>query len=241
MVLITIGIPAYIKDEINLKFLEECLKSIKNQTFTDFEVILIDDCSPIDIKKIDFSLLGLKKFLYMNNSENRGIGFCRQRIVELSSGEWICQLSHDDTYEPTFLEKMMKKAEENPNCIIYSNYVNIDETGKILGMFKAPSFDNQEDLKIAIWQWAEKDDFFLNFDTLFIPREILENNPIPDLRFGEDLEWGLRVAKNHDFIYLDDYLVKYRRHLGQETYGKWNQIKYNNRLIRERARKLWFE
>lgn len=94
-------IPVYNKE----KFIEKTLKSVLNQTFTDFEVIVINDCST------DGSLEKVRKFIFENlkiiqHDKNRGLSATRNTGIKNSNGVVMAFLDADDTWDSGYLEKI---------------------------------------------------------------------------------------------------------------------------------------
>ena len=97
MIKYTFLLPAY-----KPQFLEEALLSIKNQTYTDFCVIVSDDCSPFELKPIyDKVCAGDSRFSYRRNEENMGgksLVSHWNLLVEMCETEWLIMASDDDVY-----------------------------------------------------------------------------------------------------------------------------------------------
>ncbi len=103
----------------------EYFKSLMNQTYKDFEVIIVDDCSTDgSFEKLkDFSKsCGLNIKLFQTNS-NKGPGNARNIGIENATGDWITFVDNDDWVEDTFLQQINKIiSQERVNCIIYDYY-----------------------------------------------------------------------------------------------------------------------
>ena len=106
-------------------FIYEAIASILNQTIKPDEIIIVDDSGEPNnprITKIEETYKEVPNFKIVHNEKNMGIGFSRQRGVEEATGDYICFLSSDDLWEPTYLEIMIKEAEKHPGKILYSKY-----------------------------------------------------------------------------------------------------------------------
>lgn len=119
---ISVIIPVYNTE----KYLDECIKSVLNQTYQDFELILVDDHST------DNSPLIIKKYLKQDsrikavtNKNSHGAGGARNTGIELSSGKYLAFLDSDDYYLPNFLEKMLLTQKQNDTDIVISYYYNL--------------------------------------------------------------------------------------------------------------------
>ena len=126
---ISVIIPAYNVE----KYVEKTLKSLINQTFKDFEAIIINDGSTDNTEKIIKEVLQDTKFQWkLINQENQGVSVARNRGIIESKGEYICFLDGDDYYHPTFLEKMYNKAKEKNYDVVFCNYSLVNENEKTI-------------------------------------------------------------------------------------------------------------
>lgn len=117
------------------RFLRQRMESILGQTFQDFEVILIDDCSTDNSREVIESFRDnplVTQIVY--NDQNSGSAF-RQWVkgIALAKGEWVWIAESDDWAETEFLETMMQAASEHPSCgLAYAWSYRTDESGKLL-------------------------------------------------------------------------------------------------------------
>jgi len=135
----TFLLPAY-----KAKFLEESLRSIQQQTYTDFKVIVSDDCSPEDIKGVFDKVCGNdKRFEYCRNDTNMGSKSLVSHwnlLVDMCDTEFLIMASDDDVYAPTFLEEINNltikyphidlfraRAQRIENNIVVNKDYNLDE------------------------------------------------------------------------------------------------------------------
>jgi glycosyltransferase involved in cell wall biosynthesis len=126
---ISVIIPAYNVE----KYIEKTLKSLIDQTFKDFEAIIINDGSTDNTEKIIKEVLQDANFQWkLINQENQGVSAARNRGIIESKGEYICFLDADDYYHPSFLEKMYNKAKENNYDAVFCNYSYVHESGKTI-------------------------------------------------------------------------------------------------------------
>lgn len=117
MPLVSIITPCYNSS----RFLEETIASVMNQTFTDWEWLITDDCSSDNsvhiIKKTNDSRIKLTIA-----GENGGAGHARNISLKKASGRYITFLDADDFWEPEFLNEMVRFMEKEKAEIVYSNY-----------------------------------------------------------------------------------------------------------------------
>ena len=101
----SIIIPAYNAE----KYLENCLNSVVNQTFNDFEVIVINDGSKDNTQKIIDNYIKDNKYIKCINQKNSGLSASRNNGLDMASGEYIVYLDSDDSINLEFLENIYKK------------------------------------------------------------------------------------------------------------------------------------
>lgn len=113
------------------KYIEESIRSVMEQTFTDYELIIVDDCSKDDTKKIirDHAKLD-KRIVFLQNEKNMGVAATRMNAISIAKGEWIAFLDSDDLWDKRKLEIQMRIIEENPEVqVSYTASSYIDEDG----------------------------------------------------------------------------------------------------------------
>jgi len=119
---ISVIVPVY-KAE---KYLHRCVDSILAQTFTDFEVLLIDDGSPDGSGAICDEYAAKDSRVRVFHKENGGVSAARQMGIDNARGEYTIHADPDDYVEPTMLEEQYRKAkEEDADMVICDYYVNM--------------------------------------------------------------------------------------------------------------------
>ena len=106
------------------KYLHRCLDSLVNQTLKDIEIIVVNDCSTDNSRKIlDYYEEKYKSILKVfHNESNRGIGYSRNLGMEKAEGEYLCFLDSDDWVKLDMYEKMYKKAKLESLDLVICNY-----------------------------------------------------------------------------------------------------------------------
>ena len=110
--LISVIIPVHNRKDL----LPRAINSVLNQTFKDFELIVVDDGSTDGVEKLDLLSSGKIKFLRL--PINSGVAIARNCGVDISEGEWVAFLDSDDVWMPRKLEKQVKWIEMNPGIRI---------------------------------------------------------------------------------------------------------------------------
>lgn len=112
----------------NGKYLEDAINSVFHQTYNNWEIIIVDDCSTDNSSDI-YKEYETNSQIHINyNDSNHGCGYTKRRCAELASGEICGFLDPDDTLEPDALEVMVKTHEEdNSLSMVYSRFNKVDE------------------------------------------------------------------------------------------------------------------
>ncbi|MEX1239155.1 MAG: glycosyltransferase [Cyclobacteriaceae bacterium] len=130
------------------KYLPERINSILRQTFRDFELIILDDCSMDNSREIIETFRGEPRITHLiYNEENSGTTFKQwNKGIALASSGYIWVAESDDRCEPDFLEKAVEKMKAHPSAgIVYAQSTEVDEVngGKFLSFSQHPRFSNQ--------------------------------------------------------------------------------------------------
>ena len=128
MVKISIIMPVYNIE----KYLKECLDSILNQTFKDYEVICVDDGSKDNSLNILNEYAKKDSRFKIISQENAGAGAARNNGLKLAQGEYVQFLDADDYFEPTMLEEMYNKAQEFGADLVVCSCRKVNEFGEII-------------------------------------------------------------------------------------------------------------
>lgn len=115
------------------KYLKECLSSLQNQSFSDFEVICINDCSTDKSKKIleEYAQKD-NRIKILDNEENKGTAFCRNKGLDIVNSKYCMFLDADDFFDKTMLEKTFNKAEQtNADIVLFEVNQYDNKTHKV--------------------------------------------------------------------------------------------------------------
>lgn len=122
------------------QYISECLDSILNQTFNDFELICIDDGSTDDtIQIINEYVKKDKRIRLIANQKNAGLAVIRNQSLKEAKGKYVFFLDGDDLYDPTYFEKAISLAEKNQSDIVISDYLAFYKESEIIEFKKTPS------------------------------------------------------------------------------------------------------
>ena len=127
--LVSIIMPSY----NTAAYIEETLKSVFAQTYTNWEVIIVDDCSTDNTLEILDKIKDKRVHVYVNE-QNSGAAVSRNRALRKAKGQWIAFLDSDDLWKPEKLEKQIAFMEKNNYYFSYTNYEEISSEGNITGI-----------------------------------------------------------------------------------------------------------
>lgn len=194
----------------DVKLFEKSIQSILNQTYKNFELIIIDDCGKNDVKKI------VKKFndnriIVFKNKKNSGLVYSLNRAIEKSTGKYIARMDTDDYAYPNRIELQVNFLEQNKQYdIIGGNavlYDGINEWGKTTG--------NGEITKKQM----------LNGCPLIHPSVMYKKKFIKDIggyqnyqRCEDYATWIEAISKEYRLYKMSEIVIKY--HLSKEDYKK---------------------
>ncbi len=192
------------------KYLKEATDSILSQTYTDFEFIIIDDCSSDSSVKI-IEEYEDNRIVFIKNEENLGVAKTLNRGLSICKGEFIARMDSDDISLSERFEKQLKYLEENKNTAVVSCGVQTFCDDKIIS---ETGWSNSEPAKI-------KKDLFFSC-AIAHPTVMMRTSAIkevggydPDYNGVEDYELWCRVSEKYDIASVNDVLFKYRVHENQ--------------------------
>ena len=115
------------------KLISSTIKSVQNQTYKNWEMLLIDDCSTDNSAKIikEYSKKD-SRIKYLKLKENSGAALARNKALEISNGRFIAYLDSDDLWRPEKLEKQVAFMLKNNYAFTCTDYEKITEDGKSL-------------------------------------------------------------------------------------------------------------
>jgi GDP-L-fucose synthase len=207
---ISVVMPAYNSEN----FISESIESILNQTFSDFEFIIIDDCSNDRTWEIIQKYAEQdKRIICFKNEVNLGIAGNLNKCIALSRSEMLARMDADDWSYPDRFEKQFKFLESNPEIDVLGGSIEFVEesTSKIL--FVRSYFERDENLKK---HWFRQSPFA--HPCLMLRKKIFQENPYNKaLSPTEDYDFYFRIGNTSKFANLKDTLLKYRIYHSQSS------------------------
>lgn len=126
--LVTIIIPIYNVE----KYLNQCIESVVNQTYTNLEIILVDDGSIDNSAHIAEEWVKRDSRIKLIKRENGGLSAARNTGIDNAHGEWLSFVDSDDYISKDYIQKMLTAAQENNVKLVNCNYLEVDEQGNSL-------------------------------------------------------------------------------------------------------------
>jgi len=228
--LVSILVPCYNSRE----FLKETLDSVLNQTYQNFELILVDDGPPDPIKDIADSFNSDKiRYYYIDNI---GPANTRNLAAQKASGEYLAFLNHDDLWTPTKLEDQLNELDRLQAVWIASGSQRVNfYTHKVLERHEGRDY-----FKNVFYDILEKKHLWA-FSTVMIRKDVFMDVGMfaGEIWFMDDRDLYLRVAKNYPIAYLSKVHLLDRVHSSNITSAISMEKMLNvHSTVLENARKL---
>lgn len=207
------------------KFIAETIESVLAQTYENWEMIIVNDCSKDNGAKIVEEYIKKdKRIKLFNNEKNMGVSFTRNRALDLSQGKYIAFLDSDDLWHKEKLKKQISFMENNNLSLTYTSYTKMNEDGSLRGIINVPKKLNYEELL---------KNCLIGFLTAVYKKEELE-----DCKFikskAEDYIFWLNMFKKIDFAYgIQESLAFYRVSKNSRSSNKIDIVKFHWKIYRE--------
>ena len=212
--LVSIIIPYYKK----IKFIKKTLLSIKNQTYKNFEIIIVyDDTDLSDLAYLNKITKNNKKVKILLNKKNYGAGISRNIGINNAKGKFIAFLDADDFWSKNKLLKQINYMSKNNVKITHTSYYITNETGSII--------DSREAVNLNFFDLIKSCDIGLS--TVMLKKTIFsEYCKFPNIKTKEDFVLWLKIIQNENNIFaLKDNLTKWRRLNNSLSSSKFQRIK----------------
>jgi glycosyltransferase involved in cell wall biosynthesis len=183
-------------------YIAETIRSVQSQTYKNWEIIIVDDCSTDNTYSI-VETFNDQRIRYFKNSKNSGAALSRNWALREARGKWIAFLDSDDLWVSTKLEHQLKFMVENNYKFSYHEYSEIDETGHPLGVHVSGIHKvNKLNMYSCCWPGC----LSVMYDCSAIG--LIQIN---DVRKNNDTAMWLRVVCKSPCYLLKENLARYRR------------------------------
>jgi len=228
---ISVVIPVHCRTPEHRRYLEEALDSAARQTFRDFEVVLVDDCSPLDIGPLT-AAAGLPEARVLRQETNLGHARSRNRGVQAARGDLIAFLDHDDLWLPEKLARQLAVMEAHPEVGLV--FCAVELFGPLADRF--PVRPGYIPTRPDFAWFACRPNYVITASAVLAQKRVLTAAGLFDPRYSsaDDFDLWLKAARLAPLYYLPEKLVRYRLHAANVNYAA--DLLNDNRLL---TRLLW--
>lgn len=219
--LVSVIMPSYNTAE----FIKESINSVLNQTYQNFEIIIVDDCSTDNTDEVVAEIKD-ERIKYLKNEKNSGAAVSRNRALREAKGKWIAFLDSDDVWLPEKLEKQISFMKENGYSFTFTDY-RIVWNGKDMEpkIYIGPNVVNRK----LMYRYC-----YFSTITVMYNREEIGLVQIADVKKNNDYAMWLKIIEKADCYRLPEVLSYYYKHDNSISSGsKIKLIKHHYILYRK--------
>ncbi len=218
--LVSIIMPSYNTAE----YISDSIKSIQAQTYKNWELIIVDDCSTDNSMEVIRSF-NEPRIRLLKNEKNSGAAISRNCALREAKGKWIAFLDSDDTWVPEKLEKQIKFMRENNYAFTFTDYRTCLNGQWMPYINTGPNVVN----KRRMYDYC-----YFSTITVMYEREKIGLIQIANLRKNNDYAMWLQAIEKSNAYRLPECLSYYNKHDGSVSSGnKTKLIKWHYRLFRD--------
>jgi glycosyltransferase involved in cell wall biosynthesis len=221
-VLVSIITPSYSSEE----YIASTIDSVLAQSFFDWEMIVVDDCSPDNSNQLVEGYIAKdSRIKLIRLVENAGAAVARNTGIQAAQGRFIAFLDSDDRWLPEKLEKQLTFMRKYNIAFSYTAYEKLDSHGAVIAKVNIPSKVSYRDLlKVCS----------IGCLTAMYDTEKLGKLYMPLIRKRQDLGLWLRILKDIPYAYgVDEVLAQYQLRPDSISSNKFNAASYTWRLYRD--------
>ena len=224
MELVSVIMPTYNCE----RFIRESIDSVLAQTYINWELLIVDDCSTDETESVVRSFSD-PRIRYMRNEQNMGAALTRNRALKEAKGRYIAFLDSDDLWLPEKLERQIDFMQAHHYAFTYHNYIEIDEHSAPIGILVSGKKQvNRFDMMSCCWPGCL---------SVVYDAQVVGLIQIPDIKKNNDSAMWLLAVKKADCYLLPESLAQYRRRTGSITpTSLWKKIGWHYILFREGAK-----
>lgn len=214
----------------NARYFQQCFDSLISQTYTNWEAIILDDGSKENEKNAVKAIIKDDvRFKFFENAQNQGVGFTKNKLIELASGEILGFVDPDDAILPTAIEKSIASFKKNNKVVLtYSRFMECDKNLKPIVPFKSAK------------QVENNSQYFFNCPVVInhfvcFRKETYETTEKmnTDLKIAEDQDLYLKLYEKGNVEFINETNYLYRTHEGgiSQNENKKNSYDYWGKVI----------
>ena len=207
------------------KFIAESIRSVQAQTYGNWELLIVDDCSKDNTDEVVKPFLDDSRIIYIKNDKNSGAAVSRNRALREAKGRWIAFLDSDDLWTAEKLEKQIAFMQQNNYHFVYANYSEIDENSAPKGVHvTGPKRITRLGMYAYCWPGCL---------TVMYDASVVGLVQIADIKKNNDYAMWLKVSRKADCYLLDENLASYRKRSGSISNHSYTAlVKWHYRLFR---------
>lgn len=219
--LVSIIMPSY----NTAAYIADSIRSVQAQTYENWELIIVDDCSIDDTDAVVASFSD-NRIRYLKNPVNSGAAVSRNYALREAKGKWIAFLDSDDLWEPEKLEKQIRFMREHGYAFSYTNYNEIDEDSRANGRtVTGPKRITRTGMYNFCWPGCL---------TVMYDAHKVGLIQIADIKKNNDYAMWLKICRKAECYLLNETLASYRRRSGSiSRHGYLTLIQWHYKLFRE--------
>lgn len=232
MTKVSVIIPAYNA----MSYLPQTVESVLKQSFTDFEVIIVNDGSSDGIEQWVDTITDNRVRLI--SQKNQGTATARNTGIADAKGAYIAFLDSDDLWEVSNLEKQVYCLDNNPDVgLVYVWVKSIDAEGNDLGQIHGNNSCGY------VWEKMLQENIIRSGSASMVRRDCFEKSGVFDqnIKLSEDWEMWIRIAKNYSFAVIKEPLVSYRFHANNKSKSRIKIVKDLRQVIEKSFQSVPFE
>jgi len=194
-------------------YFREAVQSILNQTFENFELVIVEDPSEVDGRELISDVLGDRRIRYIHNDLRTGLIAQRNQALNESKADWVAILDADDVAVPTRLETQWRFIQEKPQVSVLGSWIEIiNENGESVGIRRYPQHHQDIARTMRRYNPIAQPAVFLHRNTA------LSVGGYQGEAYVEDFHLWCRLLKQGcTFANIPDTLTRYRVHSGGAT------------------------
>lgn len=213
--IVSVIIPVYNSET----YIADTIQSVLDQTYSNIEIVVIDDCSKDNSRKIVEGLCEVHpNIVYHCQKKNQGVAVARNTGLKIAKGRYVAFLDSDDIWKKEKLEKQLKLMRKKRAGFVFSAIEMMDENGN----------DRKKKRKIktrVTYKYLLKNTV-IPTSSVVIDRTIVKDFKMPLMRSGQDYATWLMILRDGVVAYgVDEALVRYRVGSNSLSSNKFKSIK----------------
>lgn len=228
--LVSVVVPVYNVEQ----YLDECLNSIRQQTYENLEIIVVEDCSTDQSLEVLSKHLNDQRIKLIRHEKNSGLSAARNTGIDAAKGDYIMFVDSDDYIHNNLIQLCLDNISKKKSDVIVFDFYSFYDGEKVNNRnkeYNSKFFNQSEYLKYHHFAWLK-----------FLKADVVKNNSLrfPVGYYYEDWPFHWELAfKNYKVLYLNTPLYYYRLRSGSITSSsnqKLIHIYYSHRIILDKMK-----